>query len=175
MKSIYLIIFGLSSIFFLQSCNEEGLAGEINTLQKQCTATLTDVKLFDATEFPVENAKEYLSEMMPYFESFDKASLKTLVDLANTEKASRKVNLNTSELIKTLNYSKKQISALNTEFAEDSLSKALTIEYLKEEQKIYYKMKSKFEAILDSDSRLKENFDRLMPKAKHIVDSLKGL
>ena len=175
MKSIYLLIFISVSIFLLQSCAEEGLAGEIVTLQNQCGNTLSDVEAFHATTFPIEEAKEYLSEMMPYFEAFDKASLKTLVDLANTEKASRKVDLDNSKLIKELSYSQKQISALYNEFKADSLSKEIASQYLKEEQGIYYKLKLKFDAMSDSDNKLKDNFDRLMPKAKHISDSLKTL
>ena len=175
MKSIYLLILASFFIFFLQSCNEEGIAGEIKLLQTDCNNTLVDVEGFEPTVFPIEDANEYLSIMMPYFESFDKASLKTLVDLANTEKASRKVNLDNSELIKELSYSKTQITALYNEFKSDSLTKELALQYFENERQTYTKLKIVFDSMEDSNNRLKNNFERLIPKAKHIVDSLDNL
>jgi len=176
MKSFLLKVLFLSATFFLFSaCQEKGLAGDINQLEDNCSRTLKKAKAFEQPVFPIDSAKEYLSIMMPYFESFDKASLKVLVELANTEKASRKVNLDPSKLIEDLSFSQKQISALYQELKSDSLSREKSSEYFKKEQTIYYQLKLKSDGMYDSSNRLKSNFDRLLPKAKHLADSLRAL
>jgi hypothetical protein len=110
-----------------------------------------------------------------YFQTLDKPSLKVYVDLSNLEKAHKKSKINLPEFEKQLKHSWEQVLILQRDIENGKISELDATKYLADEAVVL----SKLETIMEeSKPRLDEymkRYDDLLPKAEHLVDSIKNV
>ena len=169
---------GLISIFILlNSCQESGLLGEISELRGHAEDALGKVQTHDLEVLKnnKNKAAELIKELSPYFTSLDKPSLKTLVDLANTEKGHRKMKISPDKINTSLQFSVDQLNALYHEYKIDSLSKEQAQKYFEDEKKALDKLTKASENFGLRIELTEDHYLTLIPKAQHLVDSIKAL
>ena len=172
-----LIFFSLIIIaFLLNSCQEKGLAGDIKALGNIADENLESIEEIDYT--PMQNmqkeAQSLSKDLSPYFLSLNKPSSKILVELMNVEKAHRKMDLNPKSLEKDLTYSCQQIDALYHEYKSDSLSEEQAQKHFSDEKKVLSTLQAKTDVMEKKMEYFEQRYKYLIPKAKLIVDSIKG-
>ncbi len=169
--SRFLII--LIVVLSVHSCKEEGIAGDIIETKKHAKESLEELQNLKLAEFPVEQAEKYIEELGPYFSSLDKKSLRVFVELSNTEKGRKKMTVNPPvELEKEFVFSIKQLSALYTAFKKDSLNIDSVQVYLTTEKQVLGKLNQDILTIKNNRKMLLKGYDRLIPRAKYLIDSI---
>ena len=172
MFKYFKILLFFAVIFAFVSCREEGLAGDIKQLKDDAEDCLVDMQTYKPNDLPVKEGEKYIKILQAHFSQFDKYSRKVLVDLSNTDKARKKVTTSTSGLQERLEFSIKQLKALYTEVKQNTINQDSAKIYFLQEQAIYKEVELYFVGIKDSQKRIQNDYKRLIPKSKHIADSL---
>ena len=167
----------ISTIFILLSlnaCQEEGLAGEIKSLQNEAESTLDEIQEMDSIPFlsEYEQAKQLIDKASPFFNTLDKFSQKKVADLASAEKWHRKSGFTPIQLQHKLDYSVNQLNALYSEYKSDSITEASAKKYLLVEKDVLQKLIQESSDLKVHLEQLDTKYSRLIPQVSHIVDSL---
>ncbi len=158
----------------LNACQEEGLAGEIKSLQNEAEYTLDEIRGIDSIPFFSEykQAKQLIDKASPFFNTMDKFSQKKIADLASAEKWHRKSGFNPIELQTKLDYSVNQLNALYSEYKSDSITETSAKEYFLVEEEALQKLIQESSDLKVHLEQLDKKYSRLIPQVSHIVDSL---
>jgi hypothetical protein len=173
LKIIGLLIFLIS----INACQEKGLAGKINRAKERAETTLEQIEDYKDVDFSKqqEEAHQLVSKLSPNFSLLKDENLRLFSNLANVEKANRKMNLKFDDLEKDLKYSIDQLSALYTEFKTNELTKEQAETYFQTEDSVLNFLILQFRAKETDILHLQERYQNLLPKTRILVDSLSAI
>lgn len=168
------IIGSLILLFTISSCQEEGLLKEISQTQERAENLLDQINQYKEVDLSEEQkeAHKLVQSLSPHFNQLKGEALKTFVNLANVEKANKKIDLNFDNLEKEVKYSIEQLSALHRELKQNELTIEKAQDYLSTEIKVLKKSEVLFKIKENDILNLQERYQSLIPKNKAIADSI---
>ncbi len=171
-KYLWISLLSLSLMMSCQPMTAEEKA--VQDLVAQAEQHLEKIQKVDMTQLQKtrDEAKALEKKMGTYFANLKGEALSTLSELANTTKAFRKSHFEPKDFNKEYQHNIKQLQSLLEDFKHKAISKEQFEKYLQDEKKAMDLLNQKTEAALSTILFVEKSYQRIMPKARHLGDSL---